>query len=108
MFEKIFGGSKTEEQKEQDLYILASKEFEFLGVNLISIHNAFKTIKEINISKKYGFTNNYLLNLVKNSAKDNVSPMEDVTMGGREEVLKNIDMEIDKMRKDLSEEEQKS
>ena len=107
MFEK-FLGPKTEEQKERALAGKVSKEFE-LGVNGPAIHNAFRIAQEENAENNYGFTNNYLLNMVKDCALAYSYGDEiELIMGGHEEVIKEINIEIDNLRKNLSEDEQRS
>lgn len=93
MFEKFFG-QKTEENIESVLADIAEKIFIQYGVNSSSIISSFKILKEENDRKKYGFTDNRIINIVKNLAYAYASPIEDITMGGREQVYENIDSEI--------------
>lgn len=108
MFERFFG-PKSEEQKEGDLYEAANKEFDVQpGVNSVSMFHAFNAVRKENEEKNYGFTNNRLLNIVKDCALSHASPMEDIVMGGREQVNQNIYDEIEKLRANLPEEKHES
>jgi hypothetical protein len=103
MFEK-FRTPKTPEQIEQSLGVIAGKELE-IGVNGPSMFHAFNAVRKENEEKNYGLTNNYLLNVVKDCALGQANEIENSLMGGREQVEANINAEIDRLRRDLPEEE---
>jgi hypothetical protein len=103
MFEKFFG-PKNEEQMEKSLSDAASKELE-IGVNASTMFHAFNAVKEENKNKGYGFTNNRLLNIIRDCAIEHTSAIEDSLMGGREQIVANINSEIERLRQDLPEEE---
>ena len=106
MFEKFFG-PKNEEAIEKALSNVASKEF-VVGVNSPAMFHAFNAVKEENQKNSYGFTNNRLLNIVRDCALDHASEVEDSLMGGREQVVANINSEIEILRNRLTEEEKGS
>lgn len=107
MFEKFFG-PKSEEEKEKELFEVASRELE-MGVNGPAMFHAFNAVREENKKRGFGFTNNHLLNVViRECAFGHVSEIEDAVMGGREQVYKNIDTQIEILRQDLPEEERGS
>ncbi|MFA6269790.1 MAG: hypothetical protein WC657_01105 [Candidatus Paceibacterota bacterium] len=103
MFEKFFG-PKNEEEVERALFEVGSKELE-VGVNGPTMFHAFNAMREENKKKGYGFTNNHILKVVRECAFGHVSEIEDSLMGGRDEVYKKIDSEIERLHQDLPESE---
>jgi len=106
MFEKFFGPKepKSDERVERDLLKVASKELE-IGVNGPAMFHAFNAVKEENQRNNYSFTNNRLLNIVRDCALSHASAIEDSMIGGREQVNANINAEIERLRQDLPKEE---
>lgn len=108
MFERLFGGPKTPENKERLIQEAVEKKISELGINSPGLYMAFLTARNINQENKLGLTNNRLLNIVKDAAQALSSPIEDSMYGGIEKTMENIDMEIDKLRKELTDEERRS
>lgn len=106
MFGKFFG-EKTEGEKEINLAMHASVEFDE-GVNSSAVHAAFQKLKRLNSEKGLGLTNNHLLNLVAESARGSLSAMDIQLLGGREAAERNINSEIEKLRRQLTDEEKGS
>ena len=107
MFEKFFKTEQTEEDKEVILVGLALQMFSD-GVNGPIIHNVFRALQQENSNKKFGFINNRLLNIIKDTAIVSSSAIEDIMYGGHDKTIANIESEIALIRSRLSEEEQKS
>ncbi len=107
MFEKLFGGSKNPEDIEKKIQKVIAEELA-IGINGPAMFHAFNAAKKENTDNNLGLTNNALLNIVKDSAIEMASSIEDVLMGGREQVIANINSEIERLRGDMTEEEQKS
>lgn len=78
------------------------------GINGPAIYMAFTAAQKENQGKKLGLTNNYLLNIVKDSAFGMSSAIEDSMYGGPEQTFANIEAEIIKIRNGLSDEEKRS
>ena len=108
MFEKFFGlkveKEKDEEKIEKDLFDLASWQFSEVGVNPVSMRRAFTVLREENKMKKYGFTNNRLLNILKDCAAKHAWPIqkEDGTFEYPDDDIKE---ETEKIRLSLPEED---
>ncbi len=103
MLEKFFG-QKSEAQKVRELSKIAANEFR-IGVNGPAMYMAFQAMQEKNKEGGYGFTNNFLLNLVRDCAFGNATEIENSMMGGRGQVEANINYEIENLRQGLSPEE---
>lgn len=109
MFEKFFGGErkKSPEAAERIIKKIVGRELE-QGVNRATIYLAFTAAQRENRDKKLGMTNNYLLNIVKDTAFGMSSAIEDSMYGGPEQTFANIEAEITKIRNGLSDEEKRS
>lgn len=111
MFEKFFGPKvekeRDEEKIEKDLFDAASWQFSEVGVNPVSMRRAFAVLREENKMKKYGFTNNRLLNIVKDCAAKHAWPIQKED-GSFEYPDDDIKEEIEKIRLSLPEEERGS
>ena len=105
MFEKLFGKQKSPEEMESHLRKVIAKEFS-IGVNGPAIFNAFTAAQKENTDKKLGFTNNHLLNVVRDAAIASSTSIEDAMYGGAEQTLANINSEINQLREELPKEEQ--
>ncbi len=93
-----------EEQIEKDLFAAASRQFSEVGVNPVSMRRAFTVLREENKIKKYGFTNNRLLNILKDCAVGHAPPIQKDD-GSLEYPEEDIKIEIQKIRLSLPEEE---
>lgn len=69
---------------------------------------AFTAAQRENQEKKLGLTNNYLLNIVKDTAFAMSSTIEDSMYGGPDQTFANIESEITKIRNGLSDKEKSS
>ena len=107
MFEKFFGGPKSPEQIEDQVKKVVEAELS-IGINGPAMFHAFNAAKRENREKNLGLTNNALLNIVKSSAIYMASSIEDSLMGGHEQVLANIENETEQLRREMTEEEQRS
>ncbi len=108
MFEKFFRPKvekeRDEEEIEKHLFDLCSWEFSEVGVNIITMKRAFTVLREENKNKKYGFTNNRLLNIVRDCASLHAWPIQNAD-GSYEYPDEKIKEEIEKIRLSLPEEE---
>lgn len=107
MFEKFFNSPKSPEDAERRIQKIVSKELS-IGINSPSIFNAFKSAQKENTEKNLGLTNNHLLNIVKDTALGMSSAIEDSIYGGSEQTMANINGEIDRLRRELPDEEKSS
>jgi len=108
MFEKLFGFKRSEEENEDLIRKTAIKEFSKNGVNGPSMYVAFQAVRERNEKENLGFTNNHLLNLVRDMAIGSAGAVEDTLYGGIMETHKNIESEIARLRSELSDEERRT
>lgn len=104
MFERFFNSPKNPEDAERRIQGIVSKELSE-GVDGNSVRRSFKMAKNINSSFKSGLTNNHILNIVRNIAVASIGPMERMMYGGADNAINNIDMEINSLRKSLTDEE---
>lgn len=110
MFKKLFGGAeqkRSPEAAERIIKKTVSRELE-QGVNGATIYLAFTAAQRENQEKKLGMANNYLLNIVKDTAFALSGAIEDSLYGGPEQTIANIEAEITKIRNGLSDEEKRS
>lgn len=107
MFENYFEKNKTPEQAEKQLRKIAKKELSN-GVNGTSIYLAFKAVREKNQDSKQKLANNYLLNIVKDTAIATSGAIEDSLYGGPEQTFANINAEIQQLREKLTDKEKRT
>ena len=103
MFERFFDISKNPEQIEKHLKKLAEEELTGV-VNAPSMNLAFDKIKRENKSKAFGLTDEQLLEIVKDTAVDLSTPVEDFFYGGHKQTIKKIELEIEHLRQGLTKE----
>ncbi|MDP2665108.1 MAG: hypothetical protein Q8P23_00450 [bacterium] len=109
MFEKFFSGErkKSPEAAERIIKKVVERELSF-GVNGPAIYMAFTAARKENQDKKLGMANNYLLNIVKDTAFAMSDAIEDSLYGGPDQTFANIEAEITRIRNGLSDQEKRS
>ncbi len=107
MFEKLFERKRSPEEGEQIVNKIVVRELK-QGVNGATIYLAFTAAQRENRDKKLGITNNYLLNIVKETAFGMSGAIEDSLYGGPDQTFANIEAEITNIRNKLSDEEKRS
>ena len=90
---------------EAQIYFAIEDELQ-LGVNGPALHSAFEAAQELNSRKKFGYTNNYLINLTERLALHCASGIEHAMYGGEEQTCSYITAEIEQMRRNVRDEEQ--